>query len=102
MSNEMTSINHHPSDAILMAYSAGTLPEAFNLMVAAHISLCDECRARVESFDAIGGAVLETGASNAIAMSDDAFAATMALISGGADASQPIRSPITDLSLLPL
>lgn len=96
----MTSINHHLSDDILMAYSAGTLPEAFNLMVASHLSLCDECRARVESFDAIGGAVLEDSVLNPVAVSEDSFAATMALIAGGAvDSAQP--RPIVYDSVLP-
>lgn len=67
-----------------MAYAAGTLPEAFNLMVATHVSLCDTCRARMESFDAVGGAVLEELASNDVAMRDDALSATLALIAGGA------------------
>lgn len=43
-----------------MAYSAGDLPEAVNLIVATHISLCDECRAALDSYDAVGGAVLDT------------------------------------------
>ncbi|MCC1482387.1 ChrR family anti-sigma-E factor [Roseibaca sp. Y0-43] len=52
-------ITHHLNDKLLMAYSAGSLPEAFNLVVATHISICDECRARLASFDAIGGALLD-------------------------------------------
>lgn len=52
-------IKHHLSDDLLMAYSAGELPEAFSLVVATHVSLCDECRARLAGFDSIGGAVLE-------------------------------------------
>lgn len=52
-------INHHLSDDLLMAYSAGQLPEAFSLVVATHVSLCDDCRARLAAFDAVGGAVLE-------------------------------------------
>ena len=55
----MTQITHHLDDALLMGYSAGTLPEAFNLVVATHISMCDDCRARLGAFDALGGAVLE-------------------------------------------
>lgn len=43
-----------------MSYAAGALPEAFNLVVATHISMCDECRARLETFEAIGGAVLDS------------------------------------------
>lgn len=54
-----TQIQHHLDDATLMAYAAGTLPEAFSLMVAAHVSLCDTCRAATESYDAVGGSLLE-------------------------------------------
>ncbi|MEM9344713.1 MAG: ChrR family anti-sigma-E factor [Pseudomonadota bacterium] len=53
-----TEIRHHLNDELLMAYSAGTLPEAFSLVVATHVSLCDECRARLDAIDSVGGAVL--------------------------------------------
>lgn len=59
-------IKHHLTDALLMAYSAGTLPEAFNLAVASHISMCDECRARAESFDSVGGALIEAQTDTAM------------------------------------
>lgn len=72
-------IKHHLSDDILMAYSAGSLPEAFNLMVASHVSLCDSCRAQIESFDAVGGALLD---DDAVAMPEDSLAATIAMIAG--------------------
>lgn len=68
-------IKHHLSDSLLMAYSAGQLSEAFNLVVATHVSLCDECRARLESFDAVGGALLE--AERAVAVSSVSLEATM-------------------------
>ena len=50
---------HHISDEILLSYAAGALPEAFGVVVASHISLCDDCRARMTGFDALGGAILE-------------------------------------------
>ncbi|MEP1522249.1 ChrR family anti-sigma-E factor [Ascidiaceihabitans sp.] len=78
----MSNIKHHLTDDILMAYSAGTLPEAFNLMVATHLSLCDTCHAHLASFDAVGGEVLDTPDAD-IAMDTASFAATMALIAGG-------------------
>lgn len=62
-----------------MAYSAGTLPEAFNLVVATHISLCDECRAALDSFDAVGGSVLDE--QPVATISDGALKATLKLIS---------------------
>lgn len=69
------SIRHHLSDQLLMAYSGGDLPEAFNLVVATHVSLCDECRARLGAFDAVGGAVLAD--TDSVEMSDDSLAACL-------------------------
>lgn len=82
-----TEISHHLTDNLLMAYAAGTLPEAFSLVVATHVSLCDECRARLGAFDAVGGSVLEQ--CDSIALSDDALAATLARIAGKAPESRP-------------
>lgn len=61
----METIKHHLTEALLMGYSAGTLPEAFNLVVASHVSLCDTCRAALAGYDALGGAVLEDEAGTA-------------------------------------
>ena len=71
-------IKHHLTDALLMAYSAGTLPEAFSLAVAAHISMCDECRARLGAFDTVGGTLMEN--CDAAVMSADSLDATLAMI----------------------
>lgn len=75
------SIKHHLNDAILMAYSAGSLPEAFNLIIAAHLSLCDTCRAHAESFDALGGAVLDQDST--VELASNSLSNTLALIDGG-------------------
>ncbi|WP_424943650.1 ChrR family anti-sigma-E factor [Aliiroseovarius crassostreae] len=55
----MSVINHHVPDAMLAAYAAGTLPYAFAVAVASHVSLCVTCRAALEAHQAVGGAVLE-------------------------------------------
>ncbi len=73
-----TEIRHHLSDSILMAYASGNLPEAFNLVVATHISLCDECRAQLGSFEAIGGALID--GDELVEISDDALDATLRMI----------------------
>lgn len=54
----MTAIRHHAPDDLLMGYAAGVLPQAFDLVVATHVSLSDDARARLESYEALGGAVL--------------------------------------------
>ena len=90
-------IKHHLTDELLMAYSAGTLPEAFNLMVATHLSLCDDCRARVASFDALGGALLEDTPDAGTELSADALEATFALIDAGDLAPSPAKPACTVL-----
>lgn len=90
MNNKMTEeIKHHLGDDILMAYSAGTLPEAFNLMVATHVTMCDTCRAQIESFDAVGGALIDQDMEP---VSKDSLAATLAMIAGNAPEPRPVRS----------
>jgi putative transcriptional regulator len=96
----MNGIRHHLTDEILMAYSAGTLPEAFNLVVATHISLCDECRAQLESFDAIGGAVMTDCGTAKVA--EDSLEATMRLISAMPPADRPRRAPANAVFPAPL
>ena len=71
-------IKHHLSEDLLMRYSNGTLCEAFSLAVATHISMCDDCRAALESYEAVGGALLDV--SEPEEMSDDSFESVMALI----------------------
>ena len=68
-------IRHHLSDEVLAGYVAGDLPEAFGLVVAVHLSMCDDCRAQAMALDALGGAVLDAG--EAPAMSAGALEAVM-------------------------
>jgi putative transcriptional regulator len=49
---------HHTPDALLAAYAAGTLPYPFAVLVAAHVSLCDACRAGLEAHHLLGGLTL--------------------------------------------
>ncbi|WP_341367432.1 ChrR family anti-sigma-E factor [Yoonia sp. BS5-3] len=77
----MKQIKHHLTEPLLMGYAAGTLPEAFSLVVASHISMCDTCRAALAEYEAVGGEVM-MGASP-VDMAADSLAATMALIESG-------------------
>lgn len=49
----------HPEDSLLMAYAAGSLPEAAALLVATHLAYCPLCRDEVGRFEAVGGALLD-------------------------------------------
>jgi len=55
-------IMHHPSDATLAAFAAGTLDGARSLVVATHLSLCPACRKAVRTFEHVGGALLDEAA----------------------------------------
>lgn len=91
----MTEIRHHLTDALLMAYSAGSLPEAFSLVVATHISMCDECRAALGEFDAMGGAVLDTCTPSD--MTDDSLAAALAMIAADPSRDETTSRPRGDI-----
>lgn len=78
MMSDMKQIKHHLTEPLLMGYAAGTLPEAFNLVVATHISMCDTCRAALAEYEAVGGEVMMDAAP--VDVAEDALAATLALI----------------------
>lgn len=89
-----TTVRHHLDEATLLAYSAGTLPEAFNLIVATHLSLCDTCRADAQAYDALGGALL--GDANS-ALSDDSLAQTLAGLDADDISTKPVATAPSDL-----
>lgn len=51
-------IHHHPDDATVMAYAAGSLNEGFSLLLAAHMELCPRCQTRVSEAETLGGMML--------------------------------------------
>ncbi|MFT6944393.1 MAG: putative transcriptional regulator [Yoonia sp.] len=85
--NKMKQIKHHLTEPLLMGYAAGTLPEAFNLVVASHITMCDDCRAALAEYDAVGGEVMLD--SVPVTVAEDALTATMAMIERGVGADKP-------------
>ena len=80
-------VTHHISEPILMAYATGSLSEAFSLVVASHLSLCDECRAAVAAFEAVGGTLIE-GCESA-RMDEDALDAIWSRIDARGDVAEP-------------
>lgn len=97
----MPQIKHHLTDALLMAYAAGILPEAFNLVIASHVSLCDDCRAQLSAFDALGGEVLIDAPAEP--MDTASLAATLALIARcGRDDAPPTPAVTRGLFPAPL
>lgn len=83
----MQTIRHTISDDLLMSYAAGVLSRPFDLVVATHVSLSDEARARLAGFEAVGGAMLEDLESADIA--EDSLEQTMARIAGMKPSARP-------------
>jgi putative transcriptional regulator len=50
----------HPTEGNLLAYAAGTLPEALGLVLATHLAGCAACQATVALAEAVGGALLDS------------------------------------------
>lgn len=94
-----TTIRHHVSDRLLMAYAAGTLPEAFSLVLATHLSLCDECRARLGEYEALGGQVLERAE---MSMAEGSLEACLARIDGLAPIARTQPRPSRGIFPAPL
>ncbi len=67
---------HHPSDDILTAYTAGVLEPGFGLVVGAHLEGCSHCRGRVGAFEAASGAALREAPQ--VDVSSDALTKVMA------------------------
>jgi putative transcriptional regulator len=97
----MTEPVHHVPDAMLAAYAAGALAYPFAVLVAAHVSLCDECRADLEAHRALGGLVLSDLAP--VPVSPETRHRTLAAIelvqprNAPVSASGAYPSPIADL-----
>lgn len=86
--------HHHPSIETLTAYAAGTQRAGFDVVTAAHLSVCAQCRDHVASLECIGGAAL--AGTDATALSEDALAETLKRLDAPAPALKPARS-IEDL-----
>src|SRR5436190_21674350 len=52
---------HHPDEEDLLGYASGTSPEWVSLVVACHLTYCPKCRADLDLFDDLGGALLDAG-----------------------------------------
>jgi putative transcriptional regulator len=72
------SIDHHLDDATILAYAAGTLDEAFNVVVASHIAWCKTCREASQQAALIGGEVL--GSLEDTAVSDLCRTKTLSML----------------------
>ena len=52
-------IQHHPGDELLLPLAAGRLSAGQAIVVSTHLEGCSECRGRLHTLQALGGALLE-------------------------------------------
>lgn len=85
-------IHHHPEDDLLLALACGRLPPGPAVVLATHLDGCSHCRARLHTLQALGGAVLEQGASAAPA--PGTWERTLARIDAPARPAPPAASRV--------
>lgn len=96
------SITHHLDHATLARYAAGDLSEAFAVVVASHLAMCEDCRKAAREAEGMGGALLDE--LDAVEVNEDAFERLMAgLDANDATPATPSAAPtITGDVPLPL
>jgi len=52
-------IAHHLDEATLLRYASGNLDEAYLVVVASHLAMCETCRKAVHEAEELGGELLE-------------------------------------------
>jgi putative transcriptional regulator len=67
---------HHPTEEALLEYAGGASAESAALVYACHASLCAPCAHRLAELEAVGGALLDSGAEQTLAA--DALARALA------------------------
>lgn len=62
----MNKIRHHITPEMLRDYALGLSDFASSLVIASHLSLCDDCRAELETIDILGALICLDGGENAV------------------------------------
>jgi putative transcriptional regulator len=87
----MMSIQHHPEDAMLTSFAAGTLDYGQHVAIATHLVSCPQCRGFLHTMEQVGGAVLTSLPPSP--MSSDALQQIEARLSEPAHPAPPVLAP---------
>ena len=90
----MTTIIHHPDEALLAAYAAGSLDLGEHVAIATHLAGCAHCRAWARSLERVGGALLDEEPPAALA--DGALQRALARLDEPAPASALAASVLSN------
>jgi putative transcriptional regulator len=89
--------SHHPNDDIVMRYAAATLSEGPSLVIGVHMAVCGQCRARAETFETVGGVVLN--ALEPTPMTPDSYAKVLKRID--ADEKPALPTSAAEAEIVP-
>jgi putative transcriptional regulator len=84
----VTTITHHLDEATILAFAAGTLPEAHGFVAATHVAYCSHCREAVRTAESLGGSLMMEEVGSAV--TDNCRAATLASLDAVAPAARPV------------
>ena len=90
-------IRRHPGDELLLPLAAGRLAAGQSLVVATHLEGCAECRARLHTLQAVGGALLDD--EDATPLAAGAWERTLGRIDAPAVATTARRAPLAHPAL---
>ncbi|WP_077035419.1 ChrR family anti-sigma-E factor [Pelomonas sp. KK5] len=93
----LTTIEHHPDDAMLLDLAAGRLTAGTRRVLHSHLELCPQCREQLRALDALGGLMLDE--QEPAALGEDALARTFARIDAGSPAER--QAPVKKHSAPP-
>ncbi len=87
--------NHHLDPSTVLAYAAGTLDDAFVVVVASHLAMCPACRVAVHEAEALGGELLATLDSTAVSAA--CRAKTLAALDQATVYRLPVAAPRSEI-----
>jgi putative transcriptional regulator len=92
--SEKQEIAHHPDDASLMSFAAGSLPDSLAVVIASHCSICQSCAGEVRKMERIGSALFAGLAPSPLIRGTPhkALLGLEADIMGAADAEPALRN----------
>lgn len=82
--------SHHLNEEWLMSYAAGSLDEAYSLVVASHLDYCADCRDKLRAAEAVGGVLVQE--ADPVPVAEGSLARMMALLDAPEDNKTAARS----------
>ena len=90
-------ILHHPGSESLMSCSAGSMPEAFAAVMAAHMDVCPQCREELALMENIGVVLFKNMSPSPMTREAPVMAARRAEADGDVNAARPKKISAGDV-----